>query len=204
MVIFRERLDGNVLFARTNGINGYLMVLRPSHLMFFSPLTIAFIGFSMVLGPFNHWFQWYSMVVDHWSNDVMVSSERSSLDQAFIWICQQGCNGLRVHWRNPPGKVFLIPASISPNITYALMSWLSLLFGWVCQQKKMFAKRSYSKYWMEAWLVQLMFGCMVWLELMSGRTCCFRSTFMTWRSLPWWLQACMLPVSLSLEGFLGI
>ena len=54
------------------------------HLMFFSPLTIAFIGFSMVLGPFNHWFQWYSMVVDHWSNDVMVSRERASLNQAFI------------------------------------------------------------------------------------------------------------------------
>ena len=84
MVIFRERWDGNVLFARTNGINGYLMVLLPSHLMFFSPLTIAFIGFLMVLGSFNHWFQWYSMVVDHRSYDVMDSSERSPLDQAFI------------------------------------------------------------------------------------------------------------------------
>ena len=143
MVIFRERWDVNVLFARTNGINGYFYGFAtpwPSHLMFFSPLTISFIGFFMVLGSFNHWFQWYSMVVDHWSNDVMVSSERSSLDQAFIWICQQGCNGLRVHWRNPPGKVFLIPASISPNITYALMSWLSLLFGWVCQQKRCLQK----------------------------------------------------------------
>ena len=83
MAIFRERRDGNVLFARTNGINGYLMVLLPSHLMFFSPLTIAFIGFSVVLGSFNHWFQLYSMVADHWSNDVMVSRERSSLDQVF-------------------------------------------------------------------------------------------------------------------------
>ena len=67
----------------------------------------------------------------------------------------------------------------------------------------MFAKRSYSKYRMDARLIQWRFGCMVWMELMSGRTCCFRLTFMTWRSLPWWLQACMLPVSLSLEGFWG-
>ena len=30
------------------------------HLMFFSQLTIAFNGFPMVLGSFNHWFKWYS------------------------------------------------------------------------------------------------------------------------------------------------
>ena len=48
--------------------------------MISSPHTNGFNGFSMVLGSFNHWFQWFSMVMDHWSNDAMVSMYRSPLD----------------------------------------------------------------------------------------------------------------------------
>ena len=47
--------------------------------MISSPQTIGFNGFSMVLGSFNHWFQWFSMVMDHWSKDTMVSMYRSPL-----------------------------------------------------------------------------------------------------------------------------
>ena len=69
--------DGMVIFpfARTNGINGFSMVFglpNHYHYLIFSPQTIAFDGFPMVLGSFNHWFQWFSMVMDHWSNNAMV------------------------------------------------------------------------------------------------------------------------------------
>ena len=47
--------------------------------MFFGMLTIDNDGFSMVLGLSNHWFQWFSMVKDHWSNDGMVSMDRTGL-----------------------------------------------------------------------------------------------------------------------------
>ena len=65
MVIFRELWDGHVFFfARTIGINGFSMVLLlldHHHLMFFSPLTIAFNGFFVGFGvtqpsPFNVFF----------------------------------------------------------------------------------------------------------------------------------------------------
>ena len=49
------------------------------HLMFFGTLTIANNGFSMVFGSPNYWFQWFSMVMDHWSNDGMVSMDRTGL-----------------------------------------------------------------------------------------------------------------------------
>ena len=49
--------------------------------MFFGMLTIDNDGFSMVLGLSNHWFQWFSMVKDHWSNDGMVSMDRTGLNQ---------------------------------------------------------------------------------------------------------------------------
>ena len=42
--------------------------------------TIAFNDFSMVLGSFNHWFQWFSMVMDHWSNNAMVLMDHSPLN----------------------------------------------------------------------------------------------------------------------------
>ena len=48
--------------------------------MFFGMLTIDNDGFSMVLGLSNHWFQWFSMVKDHWSNDGMVSMDRTGLN----------------------------------------------------------------------------------------------------------------------------
>ena len=34
----------------------------------------------MVLGSFNHWFQWFSMVMDHWSNNAMVLMDHSPLN----------------------------------------------------------------------------------------------------------------------------
>ena len=43
-------------------------------------MTNAFNGFSMVLGSFNHWFQWFSMVMDHWSNNAMVLMDHSPLN----------------------------------------------------------------------------------------------------------------------------
>ena len=49
--------------------------------MFFGTLTIANDGFSMVFGSPNHWFQWFSMVKDHWSNDGMVSMDRTGLNE---------------------------------------------------------------------------------------------------------------------------
>ena len=73
------------IFARTIGINGFLMVLGLlNHYLklIFSPQTITFNDFSMVLGSFNHWFQWFSMVMDHWSNNAMVSMDRSPLLRA--------------------------------------------------------------------------------------------------------------------------
>ena len=42
-------------------------------------MTNAFNGFSMVLGSFNHWFQWFLMVIDHWTTDAMVSMDCSPL-----------------------------------------------------------------------------------------------------------------------------
>ena len=47
--------------------------------MFFGTLAIANDGFSMVFGSPNHWFRWFSMVQDHWSNDGMVSMDRTGL-----------------------------------------------------------------------------------------------------------------------------
>ena len=52
------------------------------HCMFFGTLAIANDGFSMVFGSPNHWFQWFLMVKDHWSNDGMVSMDRTGLLQA--------------------------------------------------------------------------------------------------------------------------
>ena len=52
--------------------------------MFFGTLTIDINGFSMVFGSPNHWFQWFSMVRDHWSNDGMVSMDRSGLVCLFV------------------------------------------------------------------------------------------------------------------------
>ena len=52
--------------------------------MFFGTLTIANDGFSIVFGLPNHWNQWFSMVKDHWSNDGMVSMDRTGLSPATI------------------------------------------------------------------------------------------------------------------------
>ena len=56
--------------------------------MFFGMLTIDNDGFSMVLGLSNHWFQWFSMVKDHWSNDGMVSMDRTGLNWT---MCELSC-----------------------------------------------------------------------------------------------------------------
>ena len=60
--------------------------------MFFGMLTIDNDGFSMVLGLSNHWFQWFSMVKDHWSNDGMVSMDRTGLimNTSALLISPQG------------------------------------------------------------------------------------------------------------------
>ena len=34
----------------------------------------------MVLGSFNHWFQWFSIVMDHWSHNAMVLMDHSPLN----------------------------------------------------------------------------------------------------------------------------
>ena len=59
-----------------NGFGG-----RHYHWMFFGTLAIANDGFSMVFGSPNHWFQWFSMVKYHWSNNRMVSMDWSGLIQ---------------------------------------------------------------------------------------------------------------------------
>ena len=58
--------------------------------MFFGMLTIDNDGFSMVLGLSNHWFQWFSMVKDHWSNDGMVSMDRTGLAQCLRHVFEEG------------------------------------------------------------------------------------------------------------------
>ena len=71
----------------TIAFNCFLMVLgslNHHHWIIFSPKTIDFNGFSMVWGSFNHWLQWFSMVMDHWSNDAMVSMDRWPLYQAIF------------------------------------------------------------------------------------------------------------------------
>ena len=49
------------------------------HWMFLGSLTIAINGFTMVFWCCYHRFQWFSMVLDHWSNDAMVSMDRCGL-----------------------------------------------------------------------------------------------------------------------------
>ena len=66
------------------------LVIQPSPSTDFSPMTIPYNGFSMVLGSFNHWFQWFSMVMDHWTNDEMVIIDRSPLPQI---LRSQGLQG---------------------------------------------------------------------------------------------------------------
>ena len=49
------------------------------HWMEWLGATIDINGFSMVLRSGNHWFQWFTMVFHHWSNDGMVAHHRWSL-----------------------------------------------------------------------------------------------------------------------------
>ena len=46
---------------------------------FLGGLTIAINGFKMVFWCCYHRCQWFSMVLDHWSNDAMVSMDRCGL-----------------------------------------------------------------------------------------------------------------------------
>ena len=46
---------------------------------FLGGLTIAINGFTMFFLCCYHRFQWFSMVLDHWSNDAMVSMDRCGL-----------------------------------------------------------------------------------------------------------------------------
>ena len=55
---------------------------------FLGGLTIAINGFTMVfdIAYCYHRFQWFSMVLDHWSNDAMVSMDRCGLYRIHISI----------------------------------------------------------------------------------------------------------------------
>ena len=61
------------------------------HWMFFGTPTIDINGFSMVFGWFHIWFQWFSMVQDHWSNDEMVSMDRYTLNPWQMIFCWGNC-----------------------------------------------------------------------------------------------------------------
>ena len=60
---------------------------------FLGGLTIAINGFTMVFWCCYHRFQWFSMVLDHWSNDAMVSMDRCGLP----WNPESGCTS--IPWR---------------------------------------------------------------------------------------------------------
>ena len=61
------------------------------HWMEWLGATIDINGFSMVLRSGNHWFQWFTMVFHHWSNDGMVAYHRWSL--AHVLVQAQYTNG---------------------------------------------------------------------------------------------------------------
>ena len=56
------------------------------HWMEWLGATIDINGFSMVLRSGNHWFQWFTMVFHHWSNDGMVAYHRWSLYPCMKYI----------------------------------------------------------------------------------------------------------------------
>ena len=68
---------------------------------FFGNLTIAINGFSMFFLFFYHRFQWFSMVLDHWSNDAMVSMDRCGLTQAPTYARTHICdsNGMNNYFQ---------------------------------------------------------------------------------------------------------
>ena len=72
--------------------NGF-WVTQPSPLNDFQPPDHCFYWISMVLGSFKHWFQWFSMIMDQWSNDLMVVMDRSPLYWVF-WL----------YWQSKPWK----------------------------------------------------------------------------------------------------
>jgi len=78
--------------------------------MISSPHTNGFNGFSMVLGSFNHWFQWFSRVMDHLSNDTMVSMYHSPLSEILTLAVFRG--QLR-HFLNGVVIFFRIPSCLS-------------------------------------------------------------------------------------------
>merc|ERR1711989_65014 len=78
---FEETIETFNGFKKTiEFIQWFWRTLSPLNV--FDTLTIANNGFSMVLGSPHHWFQWFSMVRDHWSNDGMVSMDRTGLPEA--------------------------------------------------------------------------------------------------------------------------
>ena len=85
---FEEAIDKSIDFEETiiffNGFeetigNCHWFWRAPSPLNVFGTLAIGNDGFSMVLWSPDHWFQWFSMVKDHWSNDGMVLMDRTGL-----------------------------------------------------------------------------------------------------------------------------
>ena len=59
---------------------------------FLGGLTIAINGFTMVFLCCYHRFQWFLMVPDHWSNNVVVSMHRCGL------ICNNYMHYLNANW----------------------------------------------------------------------------------------------------------
>ena len=91
--------------------------------MFFGTLTIANDGFSMVFGSPNHWFQWFSMVKDHWSNDGMVSMDRPGLYSGDKWRCHIA--GQTTTWKDRATQLLICESlsfAISPESLHLLKS----------------------------------------------------------------------------------
>ena len=96
MILKRPLKISMVLKRPLNFFNGFGGEYH--HWMFFGTLTIANNGFSMVFGSPNYWFQWFSMVMDHWSNDGMVSMDRTGLGQVMSWSqISKPCSLLNEH-----------------------------------------------------------------------------------------------------------
>ena len=64
------------------------------HWMEWLGATIDIDGFSMVLRSGNHWFQWFTMVVHHRSNNGMVTNHRWSLAQCKFLVTSAQCKSL--------------------------------------------------------------------------------------------------------------
>jgi len=117
--------------------------------MISSPHTNGFNGFSMVLGSFNHWFQWFSRVMDHLSNDTMVSMYHSPLSEILTLAVFRGqlrhfLNGVVIFFRIPsclswPRKTAKVTCIFLKNLGYFGL----ILFWWPKKTLKLSKNYSY-------------------------------------------------------------